>query len=79
MKSLVTLLVVALFVLHQDFWYWDAIEPLAFGCLPPGIWYHGLLSIAAAVVWWLATTYCWPKDVDVAEQQWAAGGKDVDL
>jgi len=79
MRRVVILLVVALFVLHQDFWYWDSIEPLAFGFLPAGLWYHALLSLVAAGVWVLATTYCWPRDVDVAEAEWSAGGKDVEL
>lgn len=72
MKSLVIALIIALIVLHQDFWWWDDIEPLVFGFLPVGLAYHAFLSIAAAVVWALAVKFCWPKDVDVAESDWVA-------
>lgn len=81
MKRLVTLLVLALIVLHQDFWHWNRIEPLVFGFLPIGLAYHAGLSIAAALVWALAVRYCWPLDVDVAEDLWAgqASGKHREL
>ncbi|MBI4717593.1 MAG: DUF3311 domain-containing protein [Planctomycetes bacterium] len=81
MKRFVTLLVLALIVLHQDFWHWDRIEPLVLGFLPIGLAYHAGLSIAAAVVWALAVRYCWPRDVDVAEDLWAgqAAGKHREL
>ncbi len=72
MRGVVWTLVAALIVLHQDFWWWDSIEPLVFGFLPIGMAYHAGISIVSAVVWALAVKYCWPKDVDVAELQWAA-------
>ena len=74
MKRTVQFLVVALLVLHQDFWWWDDIEPLVFGFLPIGLAYHAFLSIAAAIVWALAVKYCWPVDVDVAEERWSTSG-----
>lgn len=67
MKRLVPLLVLALLILHQDFWWWDEIEPLVFGFVPIGLAYHIGVSIAAALVWALAVHYCWPADVDVPD------------
>lgn len=67
MKKLVILLVASLLVLHQDFWFWDDIDPVIFGFLPIGLAYHVGLSIAAAFVWALAAKYCWPPELDASE------------
>lgn len=53
------MLVLVLIVLHQDYWNWSNAR-LVGGFLPMGLFYHLLISIAAAVVWYLATAHCWP-------------------
>lgn len=59
MRIVVRLLVVGLIIAHHDFWFWE--DPtLVFGFMPVGLFYHTCLSIAAAVVWWLACTFAWP-------------------
>jgi hypothetical protein len=73
MKRVVIALVVLLIALHQDFWWWDDIEPLVFGFLPIGLAYHAFLSLAAAAVWALAVKYCWPANVEVLEDERTAG------
>lgn len=72
MKRVVILLLVLVTLLHQDFWLWDRIDPLIFGFLPIGLAYHAGISIAAAGVWALATAFCWPKHLEVAESEAAA-------
>lgn len=67
MKRLVMVLVVLLLIAHQDYWAWDRINPLAFGVMPIGLTWHVGISIAAAIVWALAVTFCWPADVDEPE------------
>jgi hypothetical protein len=57
-------LIVLLAILHQDFWFWNSIEPLVFGFVPIGLAFHAGVSIAAASLWALAVHFCWPKDVD---------------
>lgn len=79
MKYVTVLLVVLLIVLHQDFWYWNDVRPLVFGFVPIGLAYHAGLSIAATLVWLLAVKFCWPKDLEVEQDKWAAAGKDVEL
>jgi hypothetical protein len=37
---LLYLTVVAVYLLHQDFWFWREIRPLVFGFLPVGLAYH---------------------------------------
>lgn len=59
-RNLVWAAVVALVVLHEDFWFRDAYEPLVFGFLPIGLAYHTALSVVASVVWFLATKHCFP-------------------
>ncbi len=75
MKRLVLALVVLLFVLHQDVWWWDRIDPVVLGFMPIGLAFHVLLSILTAVVYALALKYWWPSDVDVADHEAAAPRK----
>ena len=68
MKLFIWLLVAALIVMHQDFWNWN--DPQMFlGFLPIGLYYHMGISIAAALVWWFACTFAWPKGVDEFEEK----------
>jgi hypothetical protein len=63
MRTAVWGLILLLIVLHQDFWFWTDAT-IVFGFLPVGLAYHIGLSLAAAVVWWLATMYAWPIEED---------------
>lgn len=56
-------LVVVLYVLHQDFWYWRVARPLIFGVLPIGLFYHVMFTIASSGVLWLLVKYAWPTEV----------------
>lgn len=68
MKYAVWILVALLLVFHQDYWQWiDAT--LDFGFLPRALTYHVGISIAAAVVWMLATKFCWPDGLDETAQR----------
>lgn len=62
MKKVVWGLVVLLIIMHQDFWFWDD-RTLLFGFMPIGLAYHAGISLAAAFTWFLATIYCWPKEL----------------
>lgn len=64
MKSiLLVVAVAALYILHQDIWFWRS-SYLVFGFLPIGLFYHGLFSIAAALLMWLLVTYAWPSHLE---------------
>ena len=63
MRYFVWMLVALLVVLHQDYWQWDN-DSLVFGFLPYTLAYHAGVSIAAAVVWMLATRWSWPDHLD---------------
>ena len=61
---LLVLVVVAIYVLHKDFWFWRTARPLIFGFLPVGLFYHALFSVAASGVMWLLVTYAWPSHLE---------------
>lgn len=60
-------LLVAFYALHQDVWNWRRVEPLAFGFLPVGLWYHALYSCAAAAVMGLLVRFAWPEHLEDPE------------
>jgi hypothetical protein len=65
MKYVVCILVVALLVLHQDDWFFNFYrsDELVFGFMPQTLLYHAGISVAAAVTWYLATVFAWPKQL----------------
>lgn len=67
MKSktvLLTLLVIAVYILHQDFWNWTKSEPLVFGFLPIGLAYHTGYSVLAAITMAVLVKFAWPKHLE---------------
>jgi hypothetical protein len=58
------LLVVVLYVLHQDFWFWDSAEPIVAGVLPIGLFYHVIYTLATALVLWLLVSRHWPQELE---------------
>ena len=64
--------VLALAVLHYDFWYWDD-RTLVFGFLPIGLAFHALFSIVAALVWAAAVRFCWPAHLEAWADEGEAG------
>ena len=61
-----TLIVAALYALHQDFWYWREARPLVFGVLPVGLFYHAAYTVALAGVLWVLVRLLWPADLETA-------------
>ena len=66
-RRVVWLLVAVLFVIHQDFWWWDS-KFLVLGFMPIGLFYQAAFSVVAAAVWALATRLAWPTEIEA----WAA-------
>jgi hypothetical protein len=72
-RILLVLVVVALYILHQDIWFWRTAHPLVFGFVPIGLFYHAAFSVAAALVMWLLVKYAWPahleQEIDQLKQE----------
>jgi hypothetical protein len=60
-KILITVLILAVYVVHQDWWNWHRIFPLVFGILPAGLAYHVGYSILASVLMAVLVKLAWPK------------------
>jgi hypothetical protein len=60
------LLVAALYVLHQDVWFWREARPLVFGFMPIGLFYHAAFTGLCAVVLSLLVKHAWPAHLEAA-------------
>jgi len=61
MRKLIWIMAGALFLLHQDIWFWND-RSLVFGFIPVGLAYHASFSIAAVCLWAGAVKFAWPKE-----------------
>jgi hypothetical protein len=64
MTLLLLAAIAALYVLHQDLWFWRTARPLMFGFLPVGLAYHGAFCAAAAALMWVLTRLAWPAHLE---------------
>jgi hypothetical protein len=58
------LLTIALYLLHQDTWFWREARPLVFGILPVGLFYHAAYTLAAALLMTLLVRAAWPSELE---------------
>ena len=54
------ILIVVVYALHQDVWFWSTARPLVFGFLPIGLAYHAAYCVAVAAMMWALTRFAWP-------------------
>ena len=54
---------VALYLLHQDFWFWRDGR-LVFGFVPIGLFYHALYCVACAGLMWALVKFAWPSGLE---------------
>lgn len=59
--AVLTLSVILLYLLHQDFWFWRDGR-LVFGVLPVGLFYHAVYCVACAALMWALVRFAWPAD-----------------
>ena len=64
---LLTLLILGVYLLHQDFWNWKKAAPLVFGFLPIGLAYHVAYSVLAALLMAVLVKFAWPKHLEHPE------------
>jgi hypothetical protein len=65
--TLLTLLIGAVYVLHQDYWNWKTPDPMVFGFLPIGLAYHAGYSILAAFLMAVLVKFAWPKHLEALQ------------
>ncbi|HYH84532.1 MAG TPA: DUF3311 domain-containing protein [Pyrinomonadaceae bacterium] len=79
-RALLVLAVAALYVLHQDFWFWRTSRPLVLGVVPIGLFYHACYSVAASLLMWLLVRHAWPhyleREVERLDAEGAEGGDE---
>ena len=68
-RRLLVLVVSAVYLVHQDFWNWTRVEPLLFGFLPVGLWYHAAYSLLASALMWLLVKFAWPNSLEEIEHK----------
>jgi hypothetical protein len=63
-KALLTLVVLIVYVLHQDVWLFRAAQPLVFGFVPVGLAYHAAYCVLCALLMWLLVRVAWPSRLE---------------
>jgi hypothetical protein len=63
-RALLALATLALYALHQDVWLWREAQPLVFGFLPVGLFYHACYSVAASLLLWWLVAWAWPAHLE---------------
>jgi hypothetical protein len=66
---LITVLILLIYLIHQDFWNWKKTEPLVFGFLPIGLAYHAGYSILAAILMAFLVKIAWPRHLEGTESE----------
>ncbi len=62
--GLLGVLVMAVYLLHQDFWHWRRAYPLVLGFLPIGLAYHAAYSVLAALTMAVLVRLAWPRHLE---------------
>jgi hypothetical protein len=77
-RTLLVIAVIIVYLLHQDFWFWRTAQPLVFGFIPIGLFYHACFAVLSALLMWLLVTYAWPSHLEQEiEGQAASAGEEA--
>jgi hypothetical protein len=72
-RSLLVIAIIALYLLHQDFWFWRAAAPVVLGFLPVGLFYHVCYTLVISALMWALVKYAWPSRLDERAGEWESG------
>ena len=64
LRILLVLLVVGFYAVHQDIWFWRTAQPVVFGVLPIGLFYHAAYTAAISLLMWGLVRLAWPGHLD---------------
>lgn len=62
------LLVLALYGLHQDFWFWATPRPIVLGIFPIGLAYHIAYMLVTTGLLALLVHRAWPSHLDDGDE-----------
>src|SRR5262249_49627938 len=74
-RSLLVVAIIALYLLHQDFWFWRAAAPIVFGFLPIGLFYHLCYTLAISALMWLLVSEACPARLAEGLGDMGTGGQ----
>ena len=60
-QAVLGLLVVVMYALHQDVWFWRTAQPVVWGILPVGLFYHAMYAALVVLLMALLVKYAWPE------------------
>jgi len=63
-RTTAVLIVLVLYALHQDVWFWRDARPLVFGFMPIGLFYHAAYTVGLSFAFWLLVRLIWPSHLD---------------
>jgi hypothetical protein len=64
LRFILVLLVLGYYALHQDIWFWRTAQPVVFGVLPVGLFYHAAYTAAISLLMWGLVRLAWPGHLD---------------
>jgi hypothetical protein len=63
-RTLLVLLTLGVYALHQDLWFWRQARPLVFGFLPVGLAYHAAYAVLASLLLFILVKAAWPVHLE---------------
>lgn len=64
LRIILVLTVLGFYALHQDIWFWRTAQPVVFGVLPVGLFYHAAYTAAISLLMWVLVRLAWPGHLD---------------
>src|SRR5215475_10849711 len=74
-QSLFVIAILALYLLHQDFWFWRAAAPVVLSFLPVSLFYHVCYTLVISALMWALVKYAWPSHLEERRGDGATGGQ----
>ncbi|HEX2521298.1 MAG TPA: hypothetical protein VHP35_04170 [Terriglobia bacterium] len=65
MRIALPVIVIIVYLLHQDIWFWSTPYPLVFGFMPIGLFYHVCYTLLASLLMFLLVKRAWPTHLEV--------------
>jgi hypothetical protein len=75
LRIILVLLVLGFYALHQDIWFWRTAQPVVFGVLPVGLFYHAAYTAAISLLMWVLVRVAWPGHLDDDDETATSGRK----